>query len=410
MRRLWTPLVVLVVSLLAVGVVGAAVGYTSTFVVTESNGTTYPMLPVMVTSNNDYMATNGYMGASGLDTRVETLGGLAGPHLVVDDRTLAAVPVPGSSQVNRYFTTGNSDLASMDVITGHNGFVTITDDPALELGNNFAIEQSGYVDTTGGANTNLVIKQNSFRTYISGAANITSEISTINDEDQLVNNAPQNISNGLADQRAVQLIAGFPAATILSVQLYLMKTLAPAGNAFCRVWDDATPPNILGTIGQVDVTTLGAGFAYITFNTTPVTVSTGNIAVGLEYNGGDAANFVSVGIQTTDVKAGEVFAHSALGANWTTVATADVTYQNLTYVTFTEVTAVGVASGEHVVRTTADGVDLKIFIDTVEEGTVALAGATTSSSSSTTTAVARDGSARSTKKTTPPSFSTSAAP
>jgi len=371
-----SALLALVALLLLVAPIMALVGYTATLSVTESNGTDYAMLGIQVTSNNDYMAANGYMKATALDTRVETLGGLAGPHLVTEDKTLAAVPVPADSQVNRYFTTGNSDLTSMDIITGHNGFVTITDDPALELGNNFAIELDGYVDTTGGADTNLVIKQNSFRTYIDGATNITSELSTGYDSDQLGLSTFSDISNGLAIQRSGQSITAFPAATILSIQLNLSKVGAPTGNAFCRVWDTTNPPNILGTLGVIDVATLGAGPAYFTFDTTPVAVAAGTVVIGLEYNGGSAANYVRLGADSTNPKAGENLVTATLAGNWATTATHDLTYQNLTYLVLTEVTAVGVASGEHVIQTTADGVNLKIFVDTVEEDTVALAGAT----------------------------------
>jgi len=61
---------------------------------------------------------------------------------------------------------------------GYNGYVTIPDAAALELGNNFEIEQYGYIDTSAGADKNLIIKTDAFRTYISATDNITSEITT----------------------------------------------------------------------------------------------------------------------------------------------------------------------------------------------------------------------------------------
>lgn len=46
----------------------------------------------------------------------------------------------------------------------------------LELGNNFTIEQKGWVGTSAGSNKNLVYKQNAFRTYVSASGNVTSAI------------------------------------------------------------------------------------------------------------------------------------------------------------------------------------------------------------------------------------------
>ena len=148
--------------------------YRAPLTIAESSSNAYDMLPVMVTANNDWMAANGFMQADALDTRVETLSGLQKPHMVATDRTLTAIPVPADSQTNLYFSTGNTDLASLDIITGHNGYITVADDAALELGDTFEIEQKGWVDTSAGSSKNLVYKESAFRTYVNGEGNITS--------------------------------------------------------------------------------------------------------------------------------------------------------------------------------------------------------------------------------------------
>jgi len=111
-----------------------AAAYTATFVITESNGTTYTMLGILEDSPTTWLAANGYIEADALDTRIETLAGLERPHLVADDKILTAVAIPGNSQTNLNFTTGNTDLTSMDIITGYNGYVTVSDAAAIELG------------------------------------------------------------------------------------------------------------------------------------------------------------------------------------------------------------------------------------------------------------------------------------
>lgn len=108
------------------------------------------MLPIMVPSNNDWLAANGFMQADALDTRVETLGGLAKPHMVTDNMTLFASLVLASSQTNLYFSTGNSDLVTMNIVMGYGGYFTVTDHADLEFGNNFTVN---FTDTYIGAGT-----------------------------------------------------------------------------------------------------------------------------------------------------------------------------------------------------------------------------------------------------------------
>jgi len=155
--------------------------YRAPLTVVESNGTDYTMLPVSVSSNNDWMASNGFMKATALDTRVETLGGLAKPHMVVDDRTLSAIAVPADSQTNLYFSTGNSDLTSMDIIPGYGGYIKTDDAAALELGTDGEIEFDGYVDTTNTPDRPLVWKKDSFVTLVDGASQITSGLISAED-------------------------------------------------------------------------------------------------------------------------------------------------------------------------------------------------------------------------------------
>jgi len=184
-KRLIRVILLSLVALLLVSMpVLAAVAYRAAYTIIESAGTPYKMLPVLELAHNQWMADNGFMELDALDTRIETLGGLVKPHMVATNKTLTAVPVPADSQTNLYFTTANPDLSppAMDIITGYNGYITITDDdtPAqqtLELGNDFEIEiDDAYINTDAGGTKNLVYKLDAFRTYIDGATNITSEI------------------------------------------------------------------------------------------------------------------------------------------------------------------------------------------------------------------------------------------
>lgn len=136
------------------------------------------MLGATASSNNQWMADNGFMGSSALDTRVETLGGLHQPHMVAENRTQVAIPVPVSSQTNLYFTTGSSNLSAFPVITGYDGYVTVADNATIELSDNFTIEASGWIDTTTGVDKNLAYKRSAFNAFVNPtvSGNITAAI------------------------------------------------------------------------------------------------------------------------------------------------------------------------------------------------------------------------------------------
>lgn len=122
--------------------------YRAPIQIVEDDGNAYDMLAWLVDCDNDWLADNGFMEADALDTRVETLGGSAKPHLVVDDQIISACAVPADSQINEYYSTGNTDLTSMDILVGYEGYFTITDGATLEPGSNFQLWFDGYVDTT----------------------------------------------------------------------------------------------------------------------------------------------------------------------------------------------------------------------------------------------------------------------
>jgi len=80
---------------------------------------------------------------------------------------------------NGYLTdilyTANSTGGKIRYFPSDAGMKT-TDDPSMELGDNFTITQSGWWDTNYSVNKTAVYKEDAFRTWISGTGNITSGI------------------------------------------------------------------------------------------------------------------------------------------------------------------------------------------------------------------------------------------
>jgi len=167
------------IAALAIVAVPAYAAYSSyiPISVTESDSTARTYLPVVASVNNSYLASNGYIDSDGLDTRV-TWGGSSIQHMVADDKLLFVLPsldADETATVN-YELDHDSPLDDMPVILGYGGSVNMTDDPALELSDNFTLEWSGWVDTANGTDKNLIDKQDAFSTYVSGTGNITAVI------------------------------------------------------------------------------------------------------------------------------------------------------------------------------------------------------------------------------------------
>lgn len=138
--------ILLAIASLTGGIVLAATQYSAPVAITENASTAYTMLPVMWDSPNVWLADNNYMSPTANDTRVETLGGVAKPHMVADNKTLTAIPVGANSQTNLFFTTWNTALDAMNIVLGYGGHITTTDNASLEPSDNSTVSYSGHID------------------------------------------------------------------------------------------------------------------------------------------------------------------------------------------------------------------------------------------------------------------------
>ena len=371
----------LVAVLLASMPVLAAVSYRAAYTIVESNGTAYDMLAVSELADNQWMADNGFMQDDALDTRIETLGGVAKPHLVVDDRTLAATAILASSQTNLYFTTANSDLSSMDIIPGYDGFITIDDTgdvaPQLEMGNDFEVEMSGYVDTDAGADKNLVYKLNAFRTYISGATDITSTLADTATTETL---APDGVGNETAIPNL------FGAATHWQANLtndgntsYVQQVAAPWARDLFTTTDTA-----IGAGWIIDVT------VYMVTSEFGADGGLGKTSIrtnGTTYDGAETALTVAYTTDSTtyitNPQTGNSWTWAEVDAMEIGVSLSDANqsrctqvYAVVNYSPTTSVTATGIDSGEHIIKTVLHNNIFSIQIDEEVPVTTAAVGVT----------------------------------
>lgn len=172
--RVLILLLITIIVLMPIAVLAAT--YLAQIMVTESGDNSYTMTPVSCNISNSWMVSEGFMGSDARDTRVMAPSGEDLPHMVCDNWTLVVMDLPALSNVPLSYTMGN-DAEDFDLITGLGGFVTITDNETIELGDNFIVEISGYFKTTVDmVSENITSKLDAFRLYIKDTGDIAASV------------------------------------------------------------------------------------------------------------------------------------------------------------------------------------------------------------------------------------------
>ena len=128
--------------------------------VQDTSGVTRTNVPVLTGVSGNALNSSGYMSANGLDAQAadgtsSSLGYMVGSA----DFPVVIDTLPANGTVPVWLYTGVSPAAtSFPFVVGNGGFVTVTDNAALEPANNFSIVASGYLNTTAGASENIVSK------------------------------------------------------------------------------------------------------------------------------------------------------------------------------------------------------------------------------------------------------------
>ena len=347
----------------------------ATITVTESLGNSYDMVGATASMDNAYLASNGFIFSTGLDVDINSLS-----FMLASDRTIVATPLTANGTVLLPYTTGNTPTSAFDILTGHEGYITVADSAALELGNNFEIELEGYVDTSSDSNKNLVNKQDAFRTYVSASGEITSTVS----------NAPISrvVYNTTDDSNLTFYGVTWEGQTFLSDGFVI-------ASVDLKVWKAGSPGDITVSIRATsggdptgsDLTSVIVSQSYITHTAQPgdwytfdfpdyTLAAATTYAIIVRVPSGSAGNYIvwRADSSSPTYADGSRTSSGDSGSSWTANTAYDFMFD--VYETpQVSVTATGVSSGEHTIKTTADATNLKIYIDTVEEDSIALSGA-----------------------------------
>jgi len=110
-----------------------------------------------------------------LNTAIQTSGGIDVPYMpgVGSNPWIYWLSSIGAYESSPYlFYCGGPAMQTGFYYFPDDGGMTTDDADSLELGNNFEIEQKGYIDTSAGSDKNLVYKKDAFRVYVSAAGSV----------------------------------------------------------------------------------------------------------------------------------------------------------------------------------------------------------------------------------------------
>lgn len=353
-------------------------GYYLEFTVQDTSGADRTNVPVILSSLiGSNLVNAGYIDSDGLDTNLKETT-TAMEYLLSTTNGAMVIPNLAASQTRTYrlYMNYSPDSTGFPIIVGDEGYMTVVDAASLELGDNFEIEVSGYVDTDAGADKNIVFKDGSFLLYISAAGTITADIlSTTSTTSSPIR------PNGAGDESY--------AGTFTNVGDGSDSTHnSTASASYLRslfTHTDFSP--------EEDVTNINSVTVYFSFKNSGIAFTYAKPAIKIGTTVYDGIEQKAVNSYTTK---SQVYTTSpATGLAWTESEINDMqigySYKtdsgytaymydiwivvNYSYnVTAKTVSCSGLDSGDYNIKVTADGTDLNLYIDDVLQDSEALSG------------------------------------
>lgn len=251
--------------------------------------------------------------------------------------------------------------------------MTTNDAAALELGNNFEVELSGYLT----ANGVLFDKSLAFRiaTFNNGLS--TDKVGGFIFEGTSGNYLAYSNGTGYYKfsptvTRRGMRINGIGPVLITAADVYLSKSGSPTGTVYLNVRNVADD-TLIGTLGSIEASSLADGEAIKTFNTNPIYAENAtDIRVMVEHAESTVTNYVRVsyaggaGSSTRTVYDTGSYSDTASVGGIIRI-TRSLLLKGATS---------SYSPSESIVKVTADGTNLKLYTGGVERDSVALAGAT----------------------------------
>lgn len=178
-KRLFISIMLALLAVMFIGnVVLAAWEYYFPIYLTDTSNATRTYHPVLLGFGGLALFESNKINADGTNTNMQ-IGSSDIKYMMSTTNVTAVIPtLYAKSLVTVNLYTGYTPVqTAFSIITGEDGYVGVSDNADMELGDNFSMSLSGYINTSALSTTNIFYKQDAFRTYVSGAENITAAIS-----------------------------------------------------------------------------------------------------------------------------------------------------------------------------------------------------------------------------------------
>lgn len=357
-------------------------GYYLEFTVTDTGGTNRTNVPVLLSSIvGTNLVNTGYIDSDGLDTRLKE-STTALEYMLSTTNGVMVIPTLTAYQTRtfRLYMDYAPDNTGFPIIVGESGYVTVTDAAALELGSNFEIEVSGYVDTTqvgsailhkpaafkiynyaDGTIRAAILSSSSTAYYPDGVGDLTNITAVVNaathwgavgdtDDNDYIRTQSTSYQQ---DLYTLTDISGVETKTITQVVVTFRINASNSGTtAYAKPLFKIGGTVYEGTEQSVLGVTWGSKTQ--TYTTSPAT--------GVAWTPAEI-NSMQIGVELKTSNA----------SYWAQCSQVFVTIDIVDYTHYVEATSI--TSDDMVVKVAADGTNMKLYIDGVEKDSDALSGA-----------------------------------
>ncbi len=276
--------ILLAIFLLATPLIALAISWQNyiTFTVTDTTGIARTYVPVLTSISGKSLIDSKFLNSSATDSQMQEGASNSVFGMSTDNATLLIPSLLAyQSRTYKLYTGYDPVQATFPVIIGSNGYVSIADAAALELGTDFEIEMKGYFDTSSyAAGKRLVYKEDSFEIYVPKVNYIAARA---HDFTNVITQANTAGGSAVEIYGATWLAQTFtPAAdfTVSRIGLYLDKSGGvPTGNFTVAIgvtvaglpYDNVT---LISTTVATNSILAGNNWNYFLFNT-PITLTNG---------------------------------------------------------------------------------------------------------------------------------------
>lgn len=129
---------------LSVAVTALSYTYQVPITATENGTQTYEHVSLIASVNNTALQAAGYLNSTGNNTDFST-----GYYIISDNRVAFYTPLinQGTTSIYYYYMGADVERSTFSITNGHLGYVTAADNNTTEIGANYSVEASIYVNT-----------------------------------------------------------------------------------------------------------------------------------------------------------------------------------------------------------------------------------------------------------------------